>query len=160
PLARALRTMIAAVTIDWSARFGNQQTSSSNPQSAIRNPPWTASELLGCSYAHQATNNLKAALAAARSAVERPPQFGFGWARVAELEFSFARVRAARAAVRKALSLTPRNAQAHALNGFLLAAENKLAAAIDSFDRAIEIDPAVGNAWLGRGLCQRRLSWF
>src|SRR5207248_9295777 len=42
------------------------------------------------------------------------------------------------------------------LPGFRLAAENRIAAALQSFDRAIAIDGALGNAWLGRGLCQIR----
>src|SRR5205814_1960162 len=49
------------------------------------------------------------------------------------------------------------NAQAHAADGFLLAAENRINEAITEFDAAIELDPGLGNAWLGRGLCKRRL---
>jgi hypothetical protein len=52
----------------------------------------------------------------------------------------------------RALELSPRNAQAHALHGFLLSAQNRIGAARGSFDRAIELDGALGNAWLGRGL--------
>lgn len=44
-----------------------------------------------------------------------PPSFTFAWARVAELEFSFGRRRAARAALDRSLELAPRNAQATAL---------------------------------------------
>ena len=49
--------------------------------------------------------------------------------------------------------MAPRNAQAHALQGFLLAAQNRIGAAQRSFDEAIALDGALGNAWLGRGLC-------
>src|SRR5207244_1227813 len=34
---------------------------------------------------------------------------------------------------------------------------NKTAAAIGWFDQAIAVDPALANAWLGRGLCKIRL---
>jgi hypothetical protein len=160
PAARALRTTLAAVT----------PSPVSNPQMSVLNPT-SASELLALSYAYQATNNLKAALAAARAACSRSSlhehkaamadsSFGFAWARVAELEFSFGDTRAARLAVERALELSPENAQAHAVRGFLLAADYKLRDAIAAFDQAIAIDPALGNAWLGRGLCKRRLGWW
>src|ERR1043166_9001028 len=157
PLARALRTMIDAVSSSAGGAAEPRAHSSGIPQSAIRNPQ-SSSELLALSYAHQATNNLKAALVAARGAVECSPNFGFGWARVAELEFSHGHIRAARDAVEKALTVAPLNAQAHSLRGFLLSAENHTHEAISAFDEAIRIDPALGNAWLGRGLCKRRIS--
>jgi Tfp pilus assembly protein PilF len=116
----------------------------------------TASEHLANSYLFQSKHNLEAALAAAKSAVQLSPGFGFGWARVAELEFSFGRTAAARGAVERALQLSPQNAQAHAVNGFALAAENKINEAISAFNTAIQLDGALGNAWLGRGLCERR----
>ena len=56
----------------------------------------------------------------------------------------------------KSLALSPCNAQALALKGFLLAAQNHTSAAIAWFDRAIAEDAGLGNAWLGRGLCQIR----
>src|SRR5206468_2403121 len=93
------------------------------------------------------------ALALARQAVKLSPNFGFGWERVAELEFSFGRIAAARSALEKSLGLAPRNAEALALKGFLLSGQNEFSEAISFFDKAIEIDGALGNAWLGRGLC-------
>jgi tetratricopeptide (TPR) repeat protein len=95
-------------------------------------------------------------LNAARKAVEESPHFGFGWARVAELEFSFGRTSSALDAVEKSLQLAPRNAAALSLKGFLLAAENRISKAVGSFDQAIAIDGALGNAWLDRGLCRIR----
>lgn len=122
----------------------------------------TASEALALSYYEQSRatgdSSLRRALAAARRATELSPDFGFAWARVAELEFSFGRTAEARKAVGQSLTLSPRNAQALALQGFLLAAENKTRAAIKLFDQALAIDPALGNAWLGRGLCKIRLT--
>jgi Flp pilus assembly protein TadD len=69
------------------------------------------------------------------------------------LEFSFGRTDRALAALNKSLALAPRNAQALALQAFLLAAQNNIREAIESFNQAIAVDSALGNAWLGRGLC-------
>jgi len=82
---------------------------------------------------------------------------GFAWSRVAELEFSFGHTRAAREAVERSLSLSPSNAQAHCVHGFLLAASHRFDDALAAFDHAIELDPFLANAWLGRGLIKRRL---
>jgi len=109
----------------------------------------TASEWLAESYRLQSEAKLDEALRAARKSVEASPKFGFGWARVAELEFSFGRVPAAREALDRALQLAPRNAQPIALRGFLLAAENRIQPAIASFDEAIALDGALAIAWLG-----------
>jgi Tfp pilus assembly protein PilF len=88
--------------------------------------------------------------------VTNAPQFGFGWARVAELEFSFGHTAAAQNALDQALQFSPRHAPAIALQGFVLAAQNRIPAALLQFDRAIAQDAALGNAWLGRGLCRIR----
>ncbi len=152
--AIALRTVIAAVSrkdIPSGSRVGIP---------AIVAASRSASEWLALSYQHQSAHDLKQALRDAREAVAQSPRFGFGWARVAELEFGFGHTRAAREAVEKALRFAPRNAQAHALKGFLLAADNHIKDALRCFNEAIQLDSALGNAWLGRGLCERRLGWF
>jgi len=141
-LARALRALVATVRLQ-SATFNSQ-------------PATLATEWLAESYRQQFLFKLPEALAAARKAVAKSPKFSFGWARVAELEFGFGRTAAARAAVEKSLQLAPHNAEAIALQGFLFAAENRIVSAIQSFDQAIDIDGALGNAWLGRGLCKIR----
>lgn len=138
--SRALRVLIAAVT--------------GGALGAAR--PTTASEWLAVAYAHQSRFELEDALRAARTAVEQSPNFAFGWARVAELEFGFGRTGPARRALGRSLALAPRNGQMHALNGFLLAAEGRLSAALEAFEEAIRLDPALGNAWLGRGLVRIR----
>jgi Flp pilus assembly protein TadD len=142
-LASALRELISAV---------KRQTNS-----AISRPQ-LASELLAHSYYEQSRAergiSLVTTLALAKQAVANSPEFGFGWTRVAELEFSFGHTREALFALEKSLSLTPRNAQALALKGFLLAAQNKTHEAISWFNRSLEVDAALGNAWLGRGLCR------
>ena len=113
-------------------------------------------EWLALSYCRQSAKDLAGALGAARSAALASPRNGYAWARVAELEFSFGRRGPAEEALQKALALSPRNAQAHALNGFLLAGAQKNADAMGAFESAISLDPGLGNAWLGRGLCRIR----
>lgn len=112
----------------------------------------TASEWLAESYYQQSRANLSAAREAARHASFLAPQFGFASARLAELEFSFGRTSAAKSALVWALTSSPRNAQAIALQGFLLAADGNTTEATGKFAEAIAIDSALANAWLGRGL--------
>lgn len=146
-LANALRQMIAAVKHAPLLSTTNYQ-------------PSTSTELLAASYYEQSQavpeTSLAKALALAKQAVTSSPEFGFGWERVAELEFSFGHKAAALTALDKSLALAPRNAQALALKGFVLAAQNQTRAAIASFDQAIAVDAALGNAWLGRGLSRIR----
>jgi outer membrane receptor protein involved in Fe transport/Tfp pilus assembly protein PilF len=137
PLADALREVVAAVKF---------QT-----RPAILNPQFSTA-LLADSYYFQSHSQLEAALSAARAATEKSSNFGFAWERLAELEFSFGHTDAALAALGESLQLSPRNAEALALKGFLLAAQNKIADARKYFDDAIAADCALGNAWLGRGL--------
>lgn len=139
PLGGALRQVVAAVKQQVWAREAR---------------PTLATEWLAESYYLQSQGRLELARAAARSAVAKSPGCGFAHARLADLEFSFGRTEAAAQAVDAALECSPRNAQAVALKGFLLAARNKLREAESSFDEAIGIDGALGNAWLGRGLCR------
>ncbi len=112
----------------------------------------TAGEALAESYYLQSRSDLAGAREAARRAVTLAPANGYGWARLAELEFSFARTGVASAALSKALRLAPANAQAHALRGFILSAENRIEEAADSFEEAVRLDGALGNGWLGLGL--------
>jgi len=122
--------------------------------------PQLSTELLSASYQEQSRavldKSLRKALALARQAVRQSPDFGFGWARVAELEFSFGRLREASAALEQSLLLAPRNAQALALKGFLFAAQNRNREALSWFNEAIAADSGLGNAWLGRGLVRIR----
>jgi len=123
--------------------------------------PQLASEFLAASYFEQARavreTSLQNALHLAKQAAAVSPKFGFAWERVAELEFSFGRTKDALAALDKSLALAPHNAQALALKGFILAAQNQPREARGWFDRAIAADSALGNAWLGRGLVRIRL---
>ena len=119
--------------------------------------PRTASEWVAESYYQQSRANLEPALQAALKATELSPDFGFAWVRAAEMQFSFGRTPEAMKLLERGLELAPRNAQAHALRGFLLAAQNRTGAAREEFDEAIALDGALGNAWLGRGLTSIRL---
>ena len=143
PSAKALKKLIAAVKFQ-------------TLPSSFDVRPSASSEWVAESYYQQSRYHMKgaleAALAAAYAAADKAPRFGFAWERVADLEFSFGRTKKAVAALETSLQLSPRNAQAVSLMGFLLAAENRIPEAISQFDRAIAIDSALGNAWLGRGL--------
>ncbi len=141
PGREALLTLIAAVTL-------GDRESEALPETATG---WVAE-----SYYRQSKADLNGALEAAQKAAEIDPSFGFAWTRVAELQFSFGRVPQALAAMERGLQLSPRNPAAHALQGFLLAAENRIKEAQASFETAMGIDSALGNAWLGRGLCYIR----
>lgn len=141
PLADAVRQMVSTV----------------KGQPVSRGPSLTlASEWMAESYALQAQSKLDESLRAAKNAVAKSPNSGFAWARVAELEFSFAHTVEAQRALEKSLTLSPRNAQAHALQGFVLASQGKFVSAEKSFDEAIALDPALANGWLGRGLVRIR----
>jgi tetratricopeptide (TPR) repeat protein len=144
-LAKALRQLIAAVKHNVSSAPAPQLTT----------------EFLADSYYQQSRGDRKASLAlalqSAKQAVAKSPQFGFAWERVAELEFSFGHTTAAKEALDKSLTLAPRNAQALTLQGFLLLADGRTREARAAFDHALSVDAALGNAWLGRGLCRIHL---
>ena len=112
----------------------------------------SASEAMAESYFQQSLARLGPATAAARRATELAPDNGFAWTRLAELEFSAARNREARAAIEKGLSFTPENARSHALRGFILSSENRIADARTSFEKSVALDGGFGNGWLGLGL--------
>jgi tetratricopeptide (TPR) repeat protein len=116
----------------------------------------TASEAVAESYLWQSQAHLEEARQAARHATALSPTHGFAWTRLAELEFSFGRPAPARRALDHALTRTPRDAQAHALRGFVLSAENRIRDAEQAFETAIDLDGALGNGWLGRGLVRIR----
>ena len=72
---------------------------------------------------------------------------------MAESQFNLGRAADAKEALEKGLKFSPRNPAAHALRGFLLSAENNLKDAKDAFETAITLHSALGDAWLGHGLC-------
>jgi Tfp pilus assembly protein PilF len=119
--------------------------------------PTNSSGWIARSYYCQARGQLDAAWQAARQATKLAPNFGFAWARVAELEFGFDHRRAARVALDRARALAPRHAQAVALEGFLALADRQPAAALEWFARALALDGSLPNAWLGRALAEAAL---
>jgi tetratricopeptide (TPR) repeat protein len=130
---------------------------------AVKGQPWKrtapralATEWLAGSYQAQSQHDLQRALQMAISAADKSPNFGFAQERLAEMEFSFGRTLPALEALKKSLELSPRNAQAEALKGFALSAQNKINAARRSFERAIALDGSLANGWLGRGLVNIR----
>lgn len=138
-LGNPLRELIAAV------RFQRISISSN---------PTTSSGWLARSYYLQSRSSLPEALEAARQATRLAPEFGFAWARVAELELGLEHRAAAERALGRARQLTPLNAQAVALEGFRALADNHNAQAQQWFDRAIALDGSLPIAWVGRGLAR------
>lgn len=139
-LIDALTTLIATVK--------NQAVPNTNESASVSASP---SLLMARSYWLQSRFKLEQAFTLAMEATKISPNFGFAWERLAELHFSFGRVDEARQAMEKALELSPKNAQALALRGFLLSAENRIVRAQEAFEQAIALDPNLGNAWLGLG---------
>ena len=121
--------------------------------------PTNSSGWLARSYYLQSRSELSAALAAARQATQHAPNFGFAWARVAELEFDFGHRNASRDALARAAKLSPHNASAVALKGFIALADNQPRRALDYFDKALVLDASLPTAWLGHALANAALGW-
>jgi tetratricopeptide (TPR) repeat protein len=138
PGRQALSTLIAAVTLK------------EKPTSM---PPQTTTDWIAESYYRQSKSDLAGALQAAQRAANLDASSGFAWTRVAESQFNLGRASEAKEALEKGLKFSPRNPAAHALRGFVLSAENNLKDAKDAFETAIAINSALGDGWLGRGLC-------
>jgi tetratricopeptide (TPR) repeat protein len=138
PGRQALSTLIAAVTL-------KEKSTSVLPQ--------TATDWIAESYYRQSKSDLAGALQAAQRAANLDASNGFTWTRVAESQFNLGRAPDAKEALAKGLKFSPRNPAAHALRGFLLSAENNLKDAKDAFETAIALDSALGDGWLGLGLC-------
>jgi Flp pilus assembly protein TadD len=136
-LAAALNEMIATVK-------GQSWTRSA--------PRALGTEFMAGSYAAQARHDLAQALELAVNAARLSPNSGFAQERLAEMQFSFGHTALALAALKSALQISPRNAQALALKGFALSAQSKMSEAELYFERAIAADGSLANGWLGRGL--------
>lgn len=149
-MARALRRTLRAVSAPFP---GGPDDESDSPVVAR---PSTATEAMARSYVDQSRLRLADALDAARVATVLAPDFGFAWARLAELEFAHGRIVLAREAIQRALLLSPSNAPAHAVSGFIQAAENRTRGAEAAFEHALRLDPGFPDAWLGRGLVRIR----
>ena len=157
-LARSLLTLIEAIHYQPKpgAKTETQPHSSLGDPRAASFPNDMATALLAESYYQQAHHQLEVARQLARDATDIRPEFGLAWARLAELEFSFGERALAGRALDRAANLSPRHAPSQALQGFVLAAANRIDEARAAFDLAISMDGAVGNAWIGRGLSRIR----
>ncbi len=136
----------------------------------VKRDPWTnslvstsGSAWLGQSWwlqANSPSNRIAAALAAVDRALASSPnsnKFGFAWARKAELEFSRGHLSAAHDALDRAMEAAPEFAPNHVLMGFLLASQSKYEKAVEQFDKALDLDRSLADAWLGRGMCLIRV---
>ncbi|HEV2331321.1 MAG TPA: FecR domain-containing protein [Verrucomicrobiae bacterium] len=114
--------------------------------------PTNSSGWLARSYYLQSRSQLSEALGAARTAAQSAPNFGFAWARVAELEFDLNHRNVALDALAQAQKLSPHNASAVALRGFVAVADNRPNRALEFFDEALALDDSLPTAWLGHAL--------
>jgi len=119
-------------------------------------PTQSPSCLLAHSYRLQAEADLAAARDAARDAVKLAPNFGFAHARLAELALATGNRGLALEELKRTYELSPRLAAAYVLEGFDLLEQGEPQIALTHFDKARELDAALGSAWLGRGLCLLR----
>lgn len=119
--------------------------------------PRSASEWLARSYWEQAGHRLESALEDARKAVALAPEFLPARVRAAELEFMDGNRKRARELLDEVEGGSQVACAAyHSLRGFLEAADGRYELAGSHFDRAIRLDPTLGDAWLGRGLVKVR----
>jgi len=116
----------------------------------------SASVDLARSYALQAARKWDEALACARAARERSPEWGAAWAREAELLFGLGRLGLAEEALERALAVSPDLPTALVLRGFVWAGRNRIREAHGAMDRAIAAHSGYSQAWLGRGLVRIR----
>ena len=142
PFLNAYRGVVAGVNGDaWS------------PQ----RPPMLSTEWMAASYFEQSHGHLLQALHAAQEAVRIAPQFGFAWARLAELEFGLEHREAALRALERAKQLSPRHAQVLVVEGFVELERLHAQRAAEIFNQAIALDGTLGSAWLGRALAHEQL---
>lgn len=120
-------------------------------QSLLTRPELTPSAQERVRYG-TVSGRLEKARDAARRATEAHAAFGFAQERLAELLFSFGELESALPAIDAALRLTPANAPAYALRGFLRGGRGESEAALADFREAIRLDSKLGSAWLGQGL--------
>jgi tetratricopeptide (TPR) repeat protein len=119
--------------------------------------PRLASKWLAKSYFQQSQFDLRGALESARAAAKKSTNFGFAWERIAKLEFSFGHNDFAVEALDKALHFSPRNAQDLGAQRIPGRGKKSIEGSDELFPTAIDLDGALSNGWLGRGLVRIRL---
>ncbi len=118
--------------------------------------PESASAWLIAAYAARANFDLEKAEATVREALIREPDNVAALLLLAELEFGSDRIELARASLASARALAPENAAVWNLEGFIRLAARQTGAALAAFERAIELDSGLADAYMGRALGQMR----
>lgn len=119
-------------------------------------PELMVTELLARSFCAQSRGDLKTALRAAEAAVAKAPGSGIALGRLGELQLAHGQLGEAAELMALAEAASPRSAAVSVTRGFIEAAQGRFAEAHELFDRAIALDAAIGDAWLGRGLVRFR----
>ena len=123
---------------------------------AVSLAPDSSTALIAQSYARQASFDLEGARDSLREATERNPNDALAFARLAEIELSFADYSRANAAADQAVLLAPDLARTQTVQGFSRLAEIETGAARTAFTRAIELYSADPLPYLGQGLAKIR----
>ncbi len=149
-IQRAFQTLIAAVQFETVPELP---------------PTDSPSEWIARSYYFQSQSEIGAALQAAQQAVHilsaaesSDAAFGPAWIRLAELQFASGRIRPAEDALEKGLALSPVQANAKSLLGYLALENHDPGTAQDFFQQAIQLDGSLGQAWLGQGIALMQLN--
>ena len=112
----------------------------------------SANALLVMSFVQQARFDLRAALDSALRAVERYPDQGILWSRLAELQASAGDRESAMQSAQRAVTLAPQISRTQTVLGFAQLAAIDIPAAQASFEQAIQLDSADPLPRLGQGL--------
>ena len=123
---------------------------------AVQLAPNSSTALIAQSYARQAGFDLEGARGSLRSAVDKNPNDALAYARLAEIELSFADYDRANEAAKQATTLAPNLARTQTVLGFSKLAEIDTDAARKAFARAIAQNSADPLPHLGFGLATIR----
>ena len=143
--ALALQSIVALVQNDQDEAL---RLASAAVEADARSP----SALIALSYAQQARFDLEGARNSLKQAVALAPENALAWARLADLDMSFAELADAVNAAHQAAALDPYLSLAQTVLGFAELAQVDTAAAKAAFERAIELDQADYLPRLGLGL--------
>ena len=104
------------------------------------------------SLIQQAEFDLHGALKTARQAMAAAPDYIPAMLQTARLAFAVDRLKEAHTICNHVLTLSPRNAQAINLKGFLLLSRGKTRQALSCFEQTADIDPGLGEPHLGAAI--------
>jgi tetratricopeptide (TPR) repeat protein len=123
---------------------------------AVETAPQSSTAWLIRGYAHQAAFDLDRAMEATRQAVALDDRNVLALTNLARLLFGADRLGEARDVIRKAQQLAPEDAEVPNVHGFILLALRRNEDSIAVFQRAIRLDPSMGEPHLGLGLAHMR----